>query len=169
VASIESSSLAAENMPHRREYPPPPDGIPERRREFRREDDTETHEIVEHAIEDAPIVRKLLSNAKVALTIGSLCTLLGGVTGALGYKIVGPHDENIEMRARFGAEVDSNRRMVMRVSDRTEALFTLISQMKNTVDRIEFIQCLQLRRSDPDLRPDGCDVSASGAQRLRKP
>jgi hypothetical protein len=99
-------------MPHREaggsHNTPPPNGE-ERRQSYRREDDIETREIVDHAVAEAPIVTQLMRTSKVAGAIGLLCTLIGGLTGALGYRVLGPGSDIAALTAQVRLDRETER------------------------------------------------------------
>lgn len=151
-------------MPHRPIHPPPPSGV-ERRQQFRREDDVETHEIVDHAVEDAPIVRRLLRTGQVAAAMVGIGTVLGATGAGLGYRLVGPNDAMAQQQSALTARMDANAERITRQSLRIDSLLAVIGAMQKDLQTMTYIQCVQLRRNDPDLLPDGCSATAQRSRR----
>jgi hypothetical protein len=118
---------------------------PERRRARRREDDTIEHEIIERAIEDAPIVNRLLHAGRVAAACLGIGSILGAIAFALGIRITGPHDAQAQIRARVSVN-----------AARIDSVAHAVDVLRATVSDMAFIQCVQVRRSDPDLTTDRC-------------
>lgn len=140
-------------------------GQPERRRQYRREDDAETHEIVEHAVEDAPIVNRLLKTGKVASAIGAIGMVMGVSSAALGYRIVGPGDDIAKQQTVVNGRVDANSERITRLGTRVDSVLEIIGTMQKDLATSTYIQCVQLRRNDPDLLPDGCSPAAQKNRR----
>ena len=140
-------------------------GNGDRRAQRHREEDIEQAEIVEHAVEDAPIVRRLLRTGKVAAAVGACCTLIGGATGALGYNLVGPREISAQAQAAIRIQVDTNSARIARGVARTDSLLDVVGKISAKVDGIAYIQCVQLRVDHPELRPDGCDGIAKRSRR----
>lgn len=138
----------------------------ERRQHRRRASDIEEHEIVERAIEQAPLVSRLLRTGKVAAACLALGGLLGGVGGAMGTRITGPADDIRDVRAQI-AKVDTtlNRRIdstsskIARVEDRQDSLLVVLNAVNTKLEFQSYTQCIMLRRFAPDLRPQGCDAA----------
>jgi hypothetical protein len=143
-------------MPHR-VYTPPPDDVPERRRHYRREEDHEVHDIIDHAVADAPIVNRVLRTTKVAFAVATMFTLLGGVIGAFGYRMISPRDEF----TKLSSEVEVNR---LAAALRIDSLHVEIADLKKTIDEVlasqktqERLNCASTNFSMRDKRIAGLD------------
>lgn len=129
-------------MPHLRHDQEGPD---DRRDDLRREEDDERSTIIERAVQDAPIVRRLLKIGRVSVASIAFGGLLGG-----------------------GGVEFGNRALAQRVdhqSLRIDSLMTVMGEMRRDIETVAFIQCVQLRRSEPDLRPKGCDEAEKRSAR----
>lgn len=146
-------------------YSDPPEGTPERRQELRREEDVEMRETVEHAVKEAPLVHQLLKTGKIASAIGAIGMLLGVTSAALGYRIVGPGDDVAKQQSTMAARLDQNGDRITRQGIRVDSLLFVISTMKKDIETLTYIQCVQLRRDNPDLLPDGCSPAAQTNRR----
>jgi hypothetical protein len=164
------------NHPKKPKYSPPPEGVPERRQEYRREEDVEMRDTVEHAVKEAPLVHRLLRTGKVASAIGAICIVLGGASAAFGYRLVGPTDDIAKNQSAITARVDVNSErithtnlrvdsLVGRQTIRVDSLLEVVSTMRKDLQTLTYIQCVQLRRNDPDLLPDGCSPAAQRNRR----
>lgn len=140
-------------------------GQPERRDRHRREDDVETHEIVDRAVEQAPLVSRLLRTGKVASALGAIGMLLGVTSAALGYRIVGPSDDLAKQQAVVTTRLDQNADRITKQGVRVDSLLVVIGSMEKDIRTLTYIQCVQLRRNDPDLLPDGCSPAAQKNRR----
>jgi hypothetical protein len=128
----------------------------ERRQRRRREDDEAQAEIVERAVHDAPIVNRLLKTGKMSASALAIGTLLGGAGSFLGSRLV-PHDEIV----RISARVDTNDMRITRNAARQDSVLQIMSDVRHSLETMAFIQCVQLRRADSDLRPPGCDEAVA--------
>jgi hypothetical protein len=121
----------------------------ERRHRRRRDDDEARDTIVDHAVHDAPIVNRLVKASDRITKIGGAGIIIGGLIGGLaaglGVRIVGPSDAQALMSAR----VISN-------SGRIDSLVRAIDDLRYTVQAMAFVQCVQVRRADPDLASADC-------------
>lgn len=142
-------------MPKHVQHTPPPLGQPERRGEYRREEDVEAHEIANHAVQEAPIVSQLLKTSKVAGAIAIVFTMIGGVTGAVA-TAASQHVERVKFESNIQTELDSNRRMIFSARRNEDSLFAMIRDIHTDAVTSKYIQCVLLRRVAPDLLPDGC-------------
>lgn len=139
-----------------------PFATPDRRGHLRRESDVANAEIVDKAVHDAPIISKLLRTGRVATATLAIGAVFGGACAAIGWRVVRPTDDVVTNSGR----IDTNARRIAHQSERTDSLLAVITDMRYTVETIAFIQCVQLRRSDSDLRPRGCDEAVA---RLGRP
>jgi precorrin-4 methylase len=121
----------------------------ERRQRRRRDDDVAEHTIVENAVHDAPIVNRLVRASDRITKIGGAGIILGGIIGGaaagLGVRITGPS----EAQAVIAARVSTN-------SARIDSLVRAIDDLRYTVQTMAFVQCVQVRRSYPDLTSADC-------------
>lgn len=140
-----------------------PEG-PERRRAYRREEDDEVHEIVEHAVHDAPIVNRLLKSGRLGTTMLGIGVLLGGATPTVATRVL-DHEPKPDLSA-VNLRVDTNAARITRLQVRFDSVLTVLGNVSKDVETSAFIQCIQLRRDNPDLRPKGCDETEKrGARR----
>src|SRR5437016_5125804 len=86
-----------------------PPGRPEsdRRTYQRREEDVEQKAISDLAMHDAPIVNRLLHTGRIVGAVGLLCTAVGGISGALGYRIAGPTQDIQHLKEEIKIRSDS--------------------------------------------------------------
>lgn len=117
----------------------------ERRRHRRREDDEARDVIIDHAIHDAPLVNRFLRGGKIAAAALTIGTLIGGVAVGLGLRITGPQDAQAQLMGR-----------VVTNSARIDSLVRAIDNLRYSVQSMAFVQCVQVRRSDPDLVNGDC-------------
>lgn len=137
---------------------PPRDGDEERRDGVgRRDEDTETHEIVEHAVHDAPLVRRLLGGMRTVVAAIGFGTAVGGVSVALGYRVIGPREDVAALKHQLEPRIDTNAAKITRLGLRVDSLLTVAARADKNAEISAFIQCIQARRHDPDIRPSGCD------------
>jgi hypothetical protein len=104
----------------------------ERRHRRRRDDDVAEHTIVENAVHDAPIVNRLVRASDRITKIGGAGIILGGIIGGAA--------------AGLGVRIDS--------------LVRAIDDLRYTVQTMAFVQCVQVRRSYPDLTSADCSPVA---------
>jgi precorrin-4 methylase len=121
----------------------------ERRQRRRRDDDVAEHTIVENAVHDAPIVNRLVRASDRITKIGGAGIILGGIIGGaaagLGVRITGPS----EAQAVIATRVATN-------TARIDSLVRAIDDLRYTVQTMAFVQCVQVRRSYPDLTSADC-------------
>lgn len=124
-------------------------------------------------IERESVVVALLSTWRIVAAIAGLASLVGVGVGAAGYRIVGP-PQDIQAITRSVRGLDSalTKRMDSTnaaVRSLTDSLFREISRMRDDAVLSSYIQCVQVRRHDPDLRPPGCDgIEARQAGKPRR-
>lgn len=141
-------------MPHRRADHNP--NGPERREKYRRDEDDETREIVDHAVHDAPIVHRLLKTGKVLAVVVPLCTFVGTAAGAL--VTYGQNKAaNAAIRSEMIARIDTNSARIRIGATQRDSILSALGRIETGQRQDRLIQCQLLRRFAPDLRPDGCD------------
>lgn len=150
--------------------PDQPEPFVERRKHQprgRRTDDEANAEIVEHAVEDAPLVRRLLHTGKVAAAVGAICLPLGGMGAALGMKFVGP-SEGIKAEAMVRARADTvhdgridlNAAAIVQLRRSTDSLVGILTDVRSELRINNYGQCVLMRKFAPEMRAPGCDASA---------
>lgn len=137
--------------------PPPPDGV-ERRKQMRRETDAENQEIVEHAVEDAPIVNRILHTSKVAAAIALIFTLVGGAGGAIGMSIRGPSQDIADVRSAVNLRLDSNTARDVRVRIELDSLVMELREMRQDARTTKNLACISARARNAEVaRAAGCE------------
>lgn len=131
----------------------------ERRRALRREDDLAAKEIADGAVEVAPLVGRLLKTGKVLSAAAPLFMAVGVLAALLGVRLIGPPADIAALSKTFTARADTNAARIARQDARFDSLITVMLQMRNDIQTSTFIQCVELRRNNPDLRPPGCDAA----------
>lgn len=139
-------------MNRRRNDRPKPEIPNDRRQAFRREDDVETHTIAENAVGTVSIVRKLVETGKVAAAVGACCTLIGGATGALGYKIIGPKQQSSDEIAAVRVQADTNSARIGRILGALEESNRALAATNATLVSVINVQCIQLQLDHPQLQ-----------------
>lgn len=128
----------------------------ERRHRRRREDDEARDEIIEHAVHDAPIVNRFVNAAERIVKVGGAAMLIGSLIGglavALGIRLTGPRDA----QAQITALATANTTRISSANARIDSLVRAVDDLRYTVQSLAFVQCVQVRRSDPDLAIGGC-------------
>lgn len=123
-----------------------------------------------HVTEELPIVRQLLRTAKVASATLILGSLIGGVVAVTGWRFIGPPQDIAAVKADLANLDTSLNRRIEASGQRTrsiaDSVFKELSAARSDIalltDQVRFssyVQCVQLRRHDPDLRPGGCDAA----------
>lgn len=140
------------------QFPPPPDGSPERRRELRRETDYENQVIADHAVQDAPIVRGLLHTWKVAGAIGGLCALIASTGTAIGMSVRGPKQEIADVEKRTNARVDTNVAHIIGLRHEFDSVVVELRSLKGDIKTTTNLACISARARNPEVaKAAGCD------------
>ena len=145
-----------------------PEPFVERRKQprGRRADDEAQAEILDHAVQDAPLVHRLLQTGKVAGAVGAICMVLGGLGAALGMRMVGPTATiaaEAQTRARgdsiLGGRIDVNACTIQQLRRSTDSLVSIMSDMRADLRISAYSQCVMFRKYAPELRAPGCDAA----------
>lgn len=138
----------------------------ERRQHRRREDDVAEHEIVERAVETAPLVNRLLHTGKVATAVAVISAIVGGVGGAMGIRMLGPADDIKSVRLELARvdtavnrRIDTTRTDVRQVRQSLDSVIAIMGDMRTEMRLSNYTQCALVRKFAPELRPPGCDAA----------
>lgn len=145
--------------------PDQPEPFVERRKNRRRDEDA----VVDHAVQDAPLVHRLLQTGKVAAAVAAISLPLGGVGAALGMRIIGPDaraetsirtEASIRARADSALEgrIDYNGATIAQLRRAVDSLVSINTDMRSELKLNSYAQCAMMRKLAPELRLPGCDA-----------
>lgn len=118
----------------------------------------ETHEIVEHAVEDAPVVHGLLKTARVTTAAAVIFTLIGGAGGAIGMSVRGPKQEIAEVRSSMNLRVDTNAARIGILRHQFDSSLTELRDLKADIKTTTNLACISARARNPEVaKAAGCD------------
>lgn len=113
-----------------------------------------------------PLVSLITKWGKVAAALGAIAVCVGAVTAAVGVRLVGAPAsiDSLAREVRRRDSIQTERTLIVRMTH--DSLFREVRSLRTAVDAAtselalqSYIQCVQLRRTDPDLRPVGCDAA----------
>lgn len=110
---------------------------PERRQRRRRDDDIAEHEIIEHAVHDAPIVNRILRSGKIAAAM----LAIGGVTGS-ATTYIGTRATEKQREQELTVQVAKN-------STRIDSLASILRDITYNLRADAYARCLQSHRDSP--------------------
>lgn len=114
----------------------------------------ETHEIVEHAVQEAPIVHRLLSTGKVAGAALAIGALVGGAGGAIGMSLRGPKQDIADANTRIAANVLG----ITTLRREFDSVVVELHELKTDIKTTTNLACISARARNPEVaRAAGCD------------
>ncbi len=133
----------------------------ERRSRYRRDDDTETHEIAEASVDNAWFLTRFSRLGKFATAALSILGLIAVVMSAANYRLVGSRADIITVKkemkegdSTLNLRLDTNNAITQHVIARQDSMFRLLERMDIRMEQQQFVLCFMSKVGSGVRLPD---------------
>lgn len=129
-------------------------GDEERRIDYRRADDEESHAITDRAVHDAPIVSWIRSTGGIAAAVAAIVLVIGSAGAAIGMSYHGPKQDIAAVNMR----VDTNAVKIAALRHEIDSALVVFRDTQRDVKTTVNLSCMLSRARNPEIaKAAGCD------------